>query len=86
VDFVFGHLWLGHGSALREPDGMLNAFCQFCYDLQPKKVIVTHLEEFGRNANDFFDEGHAQEVIRIFAEKFSDIECSSLHMGEKVLL
>lgn len=86
VDVLFAHLWLGHGSALRDPKGLLEPFCKFCSDLLPKKVLITHLEEFGRKADDFFDESHVQKVKEVFSLQYSDIDCSSLHIGEKVLL
>ncbi|MHC1739807.1 MAG: MBL fold metallo-hydrolase [Anaerolineaceae bacterium] len=86
VDLLFAHLWLGHGAALQNFEQNLNVFCQFCADLQPDGVILTHLQEFGRDANDFFDEEHAKKIKRIFTEKYPSIHCSSLLMGEKVLL
>jgi L-ascorbate metabolism protein UlaG (beta-lactamase superfamily) len=86
VDLLFAHLWLGHGAALKESEQELDAFCQFCADLHPGEVILTHLEEFGRDANDFIDEEHAKKVIKLFASKYQNIRSSSLRMGEKVSL
>jgi L-ascorbate metabolism protein UlaG (beta-lactamase superfamily) len=86
VDVLFAHLWLGHGSALREHNELLEPFCDFCASLQPKKVLITHLEEFGRKADDFFDEEHVQKVKEIFSSKYDDIACTSAYLGDKVLL
>lgn len=86
VDVVFAHLWLGHGTALIENEAMSEIFCRFFADLKPKRIMITHLEEFGRDANDFLDEGHAKRVKRIFEAGYSAIACKSLLMGETFVL
>ena len=62
VDGLFAHLWLGRGCALMDEPPLLDAFCQFCLDLQPRRIILTHLNEFGRDADDFWDEEHAEKL------------------------
>ncbi len=62
VDGLFAHLWLGRGGALMDEPPLLDAFCCFCVHLQPSRVIITHLNEFGRDANDFWDEEHAEKL------------------------
>jgi L-ascorbate metabolism protein UlaG (beta-lactamase superfamily) len=86
VDILFAHLWLGHGTALMENVAMSETFCRFFADLKPKRIFITHLEEFGRDANDFFDEGHAQRVKQIFETGYAAIACETLMMGEKIVL
>jgi L-ascorbate metabolism protein UlaG (beta-lactamase superfamily) len=86
VDGLFAHLWLGRGCANMEHPPLLDAFCQFCLDLHPKKVVLTHLEEFGRDADDYWDQGHAQRVRSCLREKTREIEISVARLGESVLL
>lgn len=63
VDVLFAHLWLGRGAALLAQPPLLEDFCRFCLDLQPRQVILTHLEEWGRRGRDFWDREHAGQVI-----------------------
>ncbi len=86
VDALFAHLWLGHGCAVQEPYALLESFCSFCVGLQPKQVLLAHLEECGRKADDFYDETHVSLVKQVFSEKYPHVYCSSLHIGEKFLL
>jgi L-ascorbate metabolism protein UlaG (beta-lactamase superfamily) len=49
ADGVIAHLWLGHNSALENPPPLLKEFCDFFIASQPIKIIITHLEELGRD-------------------------------------
>ncbi len=83
VDGLFAHLWLGRGCALMEEPPLLDAFCQFCVDLQPKQVVLTHLEELGREADDYWDARHAEKVMsHCQAVCAASIYFGSLYGGE----
>jgi L-ascorbate metabolism protein UlaG (beta-lactamase superfamily) len=86
VDRLFAHLWLGRGCALMDDPPLLDAFCHFCLDLQPRRVILTHLNEFGRDAEDFWDESHTHAVRTRFREISAGAHMSQALMGESVLL
>lgn len=86
VDLLFAHLWLGHGSALLESNGYMDAFCQFAADLRPKRIVITHLQEFGRDANNFIDDEHAQKALDLLASRYPVIVSFSAHTGEKINL
>jgi hypothetical protein len=47
---------------------LLDQFCQFYFALQPKRLFLTHLEEFGREADDYWEGRHAQKVISRWKE------------------
>jgi hypothetical protein len=64
----------------------LEDFCRFCIDLQPRRVIVTHLEELGRDAEDYWDEEHFQKVSKHCRETAPDIHMLSARMGESAIL
>lgn len=49
LDGVFAHVWLGRGAALADPPPLLDSFCRFCLALKPKRIILAHLDEFGRD-------------------------------------
>jgi len=82
VDGLFAHLWLGRGCALLEDPPLLDEFCRFCVDLLPKRVILTHLDEFGRDANDFWESGHIQKVSAWFQKNASKISLDSACLGK----
>lgn len=62
LDGVFAHVWLGRGAALDEPPPLLDDFCRFCLALKPRRIVLAHLYEFGRDASDFWDATHAARV------------------------
>jgi hypothetical protein len=86
VDVLFAHLWLGRRSALMDEPPLLDAFCRFFLDLKPRQLILTHLHEFGRDANDYWDESHVQHVSSRFKEINPDIAVTPACMGENILL
>ena len=86
VDGLFAHLWLGRSCALMDEPPLLEAFCRFWIGLQPQRLIVTHLEEFGRDAADFWDEEHFQRVLVRLREISPNTHTSSAYMGESISL
>jgi len=84
VDGLFAHLWLGRGCALMEEPPLLDAFCRFSVDLQPKQVVLTHLEEFGREADDYWDGRHADKVTARCKQLAPDLDVRAAYMGESV--
>jgi hypothetical protein len=86
VDLLFAHLWLGQGCALMEEPPLTDAFCKFCLDLKPRKIALTHLNEFGRDANDLWDESHAEKICFRLQRFAANTPVIALQMGESVLL
>lgn len=86
VDHLFAHLWLGLGCALMEEPPLIDAFCKFCLELKPRRITLTHLNEFGRTADDFWDSAQAQKVCSKFQTIAADLPVTLIQMGENVLL
>jgi L-ascorbate metabolism protein UlaG (beta-lactamase superfamily) len=86
VDVAFAHLWMGRGSALEPEPPQSDAFCRFFLDLNPRRLILSHLTEYGRDADDFWDESHAQAVCSKFQEMTSTISISQITIGQSILL
>jgi L-ascorbate metabolism protein UlaG (beta-lactamase superfamily) len=86
ADILFAHLWLGRSSALMDEPPLLDAFCRFCLDLEPSRVILAHLNEFGRDANDLWDESHARCVSSRIEEINPGISVTPAYVGGHVLL
>ena len=84
INTLFAHLWLGRGAALVDPPQLIEAFCQFCADFKPERVILTHIEELGRDADDFWDTSHVKNVISQFRWKYPDIPIVPARLGECV--
>lgn len=85
VDMLFAHVWLGRGCALQNKPYLLDAFCKFCVDLKPAHIVLTHLQDFGRDANDYWDKEHVQQITSIIAEKKLDISISSVLLGDQLV-
>jgi hypothetical protein len=49
-------------------------------------VVLTHLEEFGRQARSYWDEGHAELVRTALHEAAPGLQVSTALMGESFLL
>jgi L-ascorbate metabolism protein UlaG (beta-lactamase superfamily) len=86
ADIVFAHLWLGRGAALTDEPPLLDSFCRFFWDLKPRRLILTHLHEFGRDANDFWDDNHAEMARSKFQHLSEEMQVTQLSMGESILL
>lgn len=86
VDGAFLHLWLGRGSALQQEWPLLASFCRFCMSLETRRIVVTHLKEFGRDASEFWDGDHFHQVERWLHENAPEIEVCSAEMGESIKL
>ena len=86
IDGVFAHLWLGKARAMDENPLLLNDFCLFFSGLNPKQIIVTHLEEFGRTAEDFWTLQHYQKTLSKFQKLKPKIRVSAALMGQHIIL
>ena len=86
IDVVFAHLWLGRGAALADPPPLLDSFCRFFLETGARQVFITHLNELGRDANDYWGETHAEMVRNKFREICATIPVSYVLMGDSVLL
>jgi L-ascorbate metabolism protein UlaG (beta-lactamase superfamily) len=86
LDGLFAHLWLGRGKALAEEPPLLDAFCRFCLDLSPRRMIITHLDEFGRDADELWDMLHARKIIRRLQEMNGFANCALARTGDGITL
>ena len=84
VDGLFAHLWLGRRCALLDEPPLLDPFCKFCVDLQPRQIVLTHLEELGREADDYWDGRHAAKVISRCEQLVPELDVKAAYMGESV--
>jgi len=86
VDVVFAHAWLGRGAASAPDPGMLDKFCRFYLALHPKRVVLTHLQEWGRDAPDFLDAEHASAILTSIRQRAPGIQVEIAFMGDRIVL
>ena len=83
VDAVFAHVWLGKACANLPVPPLLKAFCQYTLGSQAKRIILTHLDELGRDEKDLWDERHVQMIKHKIEEMcgFGKVEAYSMGGG-----
>lgn len=86
LDGIFAHVWLGRGSALLDEPPLLDQFCRFCAGFQPKRVVLTHLEEYGRDVDDYWTERHARMVISRCKQIAPEVPITAFYIGDVVRL
>ncbi len=86
MDGVFAHLWLGKARALVKKPALLDPFCRYFLDFKPRRIVVTHLEELGRLAEDYWDREHFRMVEKWFQERAPHILVECKLMGERISL
>lgn len=86
LDGVFAHLWLGRAGALENPPPLLDPFCRFFAGLRLGRLVLTHLHELGRDADDYWDERHVALVSSRFQTLAPGLPVASAVLGERVAL
>jgi hypothetical protein len=82
VDVLFAHLWLGKGAALFSDPPFLDGFCNFCLSFRPKRIVLTHLEEWGRQVQDFWTLEHATRVVTALKKLAPHIQIEIARTGD----
>jgi len=86
VDILFAHLWLGRRGSLIYPPPLLDEFCQYFLAFQPRRIILTHLEEVGRNAHSYWNQEHSRLTAARLTQMEPSISVESAGLGQSVLL
>ena len=83
LDGVFAHLWLGKAQACADRPSQLENFSQFFAGLGANRIVISHLNEFGRDADDFWNDRHYEMVAKCIKEFDAKLKISPVLMGEK---
>jgi hypothetical protein len=86
LDGVFAHLWLGRGAALLAEPPQMEAFCNFFASLPARRLVVTHLYELGRQAEDYWDERHYARVAARLRQLNPALKVEHALMGQSLPL
>jgi hypothetical protein len=84
LDGVFAHLWLGRGGALEPHPALLEPFCQFFSDLNPTRLVVTHLEEWRREDPDRWGAAHYRQVAACLVKLNPKMQVRQAMTGDRV--
>jgi hypothetical protein len=86
LDGAFAHLWLGRGAALLDEPPLLEAFCAFYAGLPVHRLIVTHLHEFGRGADNYWGDEHSAQAAARLRQLAPDRVVQPAVMGDTIEL
>ena len=86
VDGLFAHVWLGRGCALQAQPALLEPFCRFFLDLQPRRIVLTHLREFARAPEEYWDQQHASSICARLRELDPEVPAEFALMGQCISL
>ncbi|HWR67029.1 MAG TPA: MBL fold metallo-hydrolase [Bellilinea sp.] len=86
IDTVFAHLWLGRREGVTDQPILLDKFCNFHLGFHPSRIIITHLEELGRNARSYWNLSHFERAAARFKEIQSAMQVDYMLTGQSLLL
>jgi len=86
VDGLAAHVWLGRGCAQTTPPPLLEAFVDFCLALRPRRVVLTHLNELGRDTSDLWGLHHAELICKELGRQAPALPVAPALMGDCVEL
>ncbi len=84
LDGVFAHLWLGKAGAQIDPPPLLEEFCTFYGAFNTRRLVITHLNEFGRDVTELWDETQYRSVVRVFRQNRPGIQVEMGLTGDKI--
>jgi L-ascorbate metabolism protein UlaG (beta-lactamase superfamily) len=84
LDGLFMHVFLGKGLAFDPAPSLLDPFCRFCVDLHPRRILLTHMYEWGRPPEELWTETHAGMIEKWFAENAPGVSVSHALLGDEV--
>lgn len=86
LDGIFAHLWLGKGHAKDKRPPYLEDFVKFYAALSPSRLVITHLDEFGRAEDELWDDKHYMLVSKEIHAAAPAITVKMAKMGMRVVL
>jgi hypothetical protein len=86
LDGVFAHLWLGKAGALMDPPPLLDEFCDFFSTFTTGRLVITHLNEFGRDVKDLWDETHYHSVVQALKIRAPYLQVEMALTGDRIYL
>jgi hypothetical protein len=83
LDGLIAHVWLGRKGAVKDPPPLLDQFCNYFKEFNSSKIVLTHLDEWGRAESDLWTNHHA-EIITQKIRLSSTVKVISAVTGDHV--
>lgn len=84
VNVVFAHVWLGKACANLPTPPLLEEFCRFYTACGAKRILLTHLNELGRDERDLWDERHIELIRQELRIQHFSGESEPCQTGKKI--
>jgi L-ascorbate metabolism protein UlaG (beta-lactamase superfamily) len=83
---VFAHVFLGRSAALLDNPPLLADFVDFYLNCRPRKILLAHLYELGREPEDCWRTSHAEQVAAVIEDADSGIHIRIPEWYEEIIL
>lgn len=84
LDGVFAHLWMGKSKALDEIPPYLDDFCDFFSAFDTQRLVVTHMNEYGRDGSNLWSELHFKMVKTSIQTRKPNLVITKALMGDRI--
>ncbi len=84
LDGLIAHVWLGRKGALKDPPPLLDKFCEYFLRFNSSKIVLTHLDEWGRVESDLWTNHHAEMITCKIRQESSSVTVISAVTGDQV--
>lgn len=81
---VFAHLWMGKARALDEEPPFFHSFCEFFTSFDTSRLVITHLNEFGRDETELWTESHYEKARSWISQQKPGLVVKKAMMGDRV--
>ncbi len=84
LDGVLAHVWLGRNGALKDPPPLLDKFCEYFLRFNSSKIVLTHLDEWGRAESDLWTNHHAEMITHKIRHESTTVTVTTAVTGDQV--
>jgi hypothetical protein len=84
LDGLIAHVWLGRKGALKDPPPLLDQFCNYFKMCNSSKIVLTHLDEWGRAESDLWTNDHATMITNLIEQESDQITVITAVTGDHV--
>lgn len=86
LDAVVAHMWLGKARAMENIPPLVHAFCNFFGSFDTRRLVITHLNEFGRDEYEMWRENHFELVREEITRSNPAVRVEKAMMGDRIVL
>lgn len=86
LDGLIAHVWLGRKGALKDPPPLLDQFCNYFKRFKSSKIVLTHLDEWGRAESDLWTSDHAKMITNQIEQGSDQATVITAVTGDQILM